>query len=61
MSKTLQEQEQFTQNCRYLGLKVLGEEYQNMIGQATKSDVGYFQFINQIIQAEAIAQAATAC
>jgi len=55
-SKTLKEQEQFRENCRYLGLKVLIEEYQQIIDRANKNTLGYYQFISEIIQTEAIAK-----
>ena len=55
-SKTLKEQEQFRENCRYLGLKVLIEEYQQMVDRANKNTLGYYQFISEIIQTEAIAK-----
>lgn len=52
-----QQQEQFTENCRYLGLKLLAEEYQQMVDQANNDDkMGYYQFIQNIIQAEAAAK-----
>jgi len=51
-----QEHEQFTENCLYLGLKLLSEQYTQMVDQAGKNDVGYYQFISDIIQAEALAK-----
>ena len=50
------EHEQFTENCLYLGLKLLSEQYTQMVDQAGKNDVGYYQFISDIIQAEALAK-----
>jgi len=50
------EHEQFTENCLYLGLKLLSEQYTQMVDQAGKNDVGYYQFISNIIQAEALAK-----
>lgn len=50
------EHEQFTENCFYLGLKLLSEQYTQMVDQAGKNDVGYYQFISDIIQAEALAK-----
>ena len=55
-NKTSKDQEQFRENCRYLGLKVLVEEYQQMVDRANENTLGYYQFINQIIQTEAIAK-----
>ena len=48
--------EQFADSCRYLGLKLLAEEYQQMIGRANESSSGYYEFISNIVQAEAAAK-----
>lgn len=48
--------EQFAENCRYLGLKLLAEEYQQMIARANESSSGYYEFISTIVQAEAAAK-----
>lgn len=50
---TQQQIEQFTGNCRYLGLKLLAEEYQQMVDKAGKGTMGYYEFICDIVQAEA--------
>ena len=50
---TQQQIEQFTGNCRYLGLKLLAEEYQQMMDKAGRDTVGYYEFICDIVQAEA--------
>ena len=52
-NQTQQQIEQFTGNCRYLGLKLLAEEYQQMVDKAGKDTVGYYEFIFDIVQAEA--------
>lgn len=52
-NQTQQQIEQFTGNCRYLGLKLLAEEYQQMVDKAGKDTVGYYAFICDIVQAEA--------
>ena len=52
-NQTQQQIEQFTGNCRYLGLKLLAEEYQQMVDKAGKDTVGYYEFICDIVQAEA--------
>ena len=52
-SNTHQQQEQFTEHCRYLGLKLLAEEYQQMVNRANENTVGYYEFISDIVQAEA--------
>lgn len=52
-----QQQEQFTENCRYLGLKLLAEEYQQMVDQANSNDkMGYYEFLQNIVQTEAAAK-----
>ena len=53
---TRQQAEQFNENCRYLGLKLLAEEYQRMVDQANEGSVGYYEFISNIVQAEAAAK-----
>ena len=55
-NKTQQQKEQFTQGCRYLGLKLLCEEYQQMVDRATESETGYYEFICNVVQAEAAAK-----
>lgn len=53
ISKTQARQEQFEENCRYLGLKLLAEEYQQVIDRANDNTIGYYEFISGIVQAEA--------
>lgn len=55
-SHTKQLADQFNENCHYLGLKLLAKEYQQMVEQASESSVGYYEFISNIIQAEAAAK-----
>ncbi len=55
-NQTQQQQEQFTNNCRLLGLKLLAEEYQQMVNRANENTVGYYEFINDIVQTEAAAK-----
>lgn len=55
-SYTKQQTEQFTEHCRYLGLKLLAKEYQQMVDQASEGPVGYYEFISNVIQAEAAAK-----
>lgn len=55
-SHTKQQADQFTENCHYLGLKLLAKEYQQMVDQASEGSVGYYEFISNIIQAEAAAK-----
>jgi DNA replication protein DnaC len=55
-SNTRQQQEQFTEHCRYLGLKLLAEEYQQIVDRANEAAIGYYEFISNIVQAEATAK-----
>lgn len=54
ISDTQQQQEQFTGNCRYLGLKLLAEEYRQIVDRANENTVGYYEFISGIVRAEAV-------
>lgn len=45
--------EQFIDNCDYLGLKNLAQEYQKIVEKAGRDTVGYYEFIREIVQAEA--------
>jgi DNA replication protein DnaC len=56
ISKTKEQQEQFTGNCHYLGLKLLAEEYRQIVDRANENTVGYYEFISNIVQAEAVAR-----
>lgn len=56
ISKTKEQQEQFTGNCHYLGLKLLAEEYRQIVDRANENTVGYYEFISGIVQAEAAAK-----
>lgn len=53
---TQKHQEQFVENCRYLGLKLLAEEYPQMVDRANRKNTGYYDFISQIIHEEVIAK-----
>ena len=53
---TQQRQEQFIENCLYLGLKLLAEEYQLMVDKANERKTGYYEFISDIVQSEAAAR-----
>lgn len=53
---TQQQAEQFTEMCRYLGLKQLAEEYPQLLDQAGKDDPGYYEFIRQIVLSETAAK-----
>jgi DNA replication protein DnaC len=56
ISNTQQQQEQFIGNCLYLGLKLLAEEYRQMVDRANENTLGYYEFISGIVQAEAAAR-----
>jgi len=56
ISKTKEQQEQFTDNCHYLGLKLLAKEYRQIVDRANENTVGYYEFISGIVQAEAAAR-----
>lgn len=47
-----QQAEQFTNNCRYLKLNLLAEEYRQMVDNANEKETGYFEFISEAIRAE---------
>ena len=53
-SNAREQHDQFTGNCRYLGLKLLAEEYQQMVASANENTLGYYEFISGIVQAEAV-------
>jgi DNA replication protein DnaC len=56
MSKRTDRQDEFVENCRYLGLKLLAEGYRQMIDQANRDTTGYFDFISQVVLSEAAAK-----
>jgi DNA replication protein DnaC len=56
VNNTQQQQEKFIENCRYLGLKLLAEEFRQMVDRANKHTIGYYEFISDIVQAEAAAR-----
>jgi DNA replication protein DnaC len=55
-STARQQQDQFIEHCRYLGLKRLAEEYQQMVDRANEAAIGYYEFISNIVQSEAAAK-----
>lgn len=55
INPTQQQTVQFTDNCRYLKLQHLGGQYQEMIDKAHQETMGYFDFINEAVTAEAAA------
>jgi len=48
ISDSQQRQEQFTGNCLYLGLKLLAQEYRQIVDRANENTVGYYEFISGI-------------
>jgi DNA replication protein DnaC len=55
-NNTQQQQEEFIENCRYLGLKLLAEGYRQMVDRANKHTIGYYEFISDIVRAEVAAK-----
>jgi DNA replication protein DnaC len=55
VNPTQRQSEQFTDNCRYLKLQHLGGQYQKLIDKAHEQTMGYFDFINEVVRAEAAA------
>jgi len=55
VNPTQRQSEQFTDNCRYLKLQHLGGQYQVMVDKAHEQTMGYFEFIDEVVRAEAAA------
>jgi len=49
-------QQAFTQSCQYLGMKHLAEQYQGIVEKAGKENPGYYEFIHDVVRAEAAAK-----
>jgi DNA replication protein DnaC len=49
----IKKKDKFIKNCRYLGLRKLTTDYKSIIEKAGKSDVGFYRFIEDVIQMEA--------
>lgn len=47
----------FLENCRYLGLKTLPVQYESMIEKANTSNVGFYEFLYEVVQLETSARA----
>jgi DNA replication protein DnaC len=43
----------FLENCRYLGLKNLEGQWESLIEKANRSEVGFYDFLYDVIQSEA--------
>lgn len=52
INPTQQQAVQFTDNCRYLKLPLLAEEYRQMVDKANEKTMGYFEFISEVVRAE---------
>lgn len=52
-SENIRQQDQFEDNCHYLGLKLLARDYRSLIDNANEKDPGYYDFIRAIVQDEA--------
>jgi DNA replication protein DnaC len=46
----------FLENCRYLGLKNLEGQWETLIDKANRAEVGYYDFLFDVIQSEANAR-----
>lgn len=55
-SHTQQQMDQFREKCLYLGLKLLAEEYRQMVDKAIEKNTGYYDFISDIVRAETAAR-----
>ncbi|MFP4367571.1 MAG: hypothetical protein ACLFQA_10795 [Bacteroidales bacterium] len=53
MTKIKDKHQRFVADSYYLGLKMLGENYREIIDKANGSNAGYFDFISDIIFSEA--------
>lgn len=47
------DQQTFVENCNYLGLKNLSAQYQELIKKANQNNMGFYQFLDYIIEHEA--------
>jgi len=57
MNKTSQKPaDTFLENCRYLGLKNLKEQWEPMIEKAHQAQTGYYDFLYDVLQSEAHAR-----
>jgi len=46
----------FLEHCQYLGLKNLQAQWESMIEKANQTEVGYYDFLYDVIQSEADAR-----
>jgi DNA replication protein DnaC len=50
---TINQRDRFIENCGYLGLKWISQNYESVVEKAGKSDTGFYRFMEDIIQREA--------
>ena len=55
-SSIKQKQQEFIKSCHYLGMKLLADQYSTMVEKAGKENPGYYEFIRDIVRAEAAAK-----
>ena len=56
MKNRSKEETAFIENCRYLKLKHLEQEYNNLIHKADESDMGYAGFLRHVVEREVCAK-----
>ena len=56
MKDKIKEEAAFIENCRYLKLKHLEQEYNNLIRKADESDMGYTRFLRHVVESEVCAK-----
>jgi len=56
MKNRSKEEEVFIENCRYLNLKHLEQEYNSLIRKAEESDMGYAGFLRHVVEREVYAK-----
>ena len=56
MKNKTKEETAFIENCRYLNLKHLEQEYNNLINKANESDMGYAAFLRLMVECEVAAK-----
>jgi DNA replication protein DnaC len=49
----INQRERFIENCGYLGLKWISQNYESAVEKAGKSDTGFYRFLEDVIQQEA--------
>jgi len=49
----INQREKFIENCSYLGLKWISQNYESVVEKAGKSNTGFYRFLEDVIQSEA--------